>query len=402
MKKIFLLIILVILAINSAPAQEVQLSLGLELGLGSFKIENEFNLSANINFASMHREKLDYTFLAPGLSFSLRGFSDAESSILTGYFVRSRIILAAALWETGTTTGNNKVTEKYTLNDDYLLGLIEFDFGPSIRYIISEKLYLITDFGLNFTFLDKEDYREFWQNRTLNYWGIGLYGAAALQTNLSRTMYMEFGLNGMINIISSQEGTYAINQNHAIRYEDSGRWDLFSGGVFVHIGWRFDLAAQRAAAIERYLAAQPAGQRGFELVRIDNGRAIRITRYTGGDSIVRIPAQIQNLPVSSIGDWAFAESNITNVVMLFGVVSIGEGAFYNNSLNSITIPGSVTSIGEHAFHLNELTQIIIGANVSIAGSAFDNDFTAFYNENGRRAGTYTFSDGSWSVLWTIN
>ena len=400
MKKIFLLLVLIILAIYSIPAQEMQLSLGLELGIGVFNIDNEFAVPSTAFGSGFRREheELDYVFLAPGLSFSLRGFSDTESSLLIGYFVRSRIILSAILWETSP-IGNNKVTKKYTLSDDEgpVLSLIEFDFGPSVRFIISEKLYLITDFGLNVTFLEKEVYRTYGQNRILNYWGIGLYGAAALQTNLNKTMYMEFGLNWMINIISSQEGTYPTGLNQYINYEDSGRWDLFSAGVFVHIGWRIDLAAQRAASIERFLAAQPAGQSGFELVRINGGTAIRITRYAGNDSIVRIPAQMQNLPVTSIGDWAFAECNITSAVIPFGVVSIGEGAFYRNRLNSITIPGSVTSIREHAFHLNELSQIVLGANVSINGSAFDNDFAAFYNENGSRAGTYTFRDGSWSV-----
>jgi hypothetical protein len=60
----------------------------------------------------------------------------------------------------------------------------------------------------------------------------------------------------------------------------------------------------------------------------DNG-AITITGYTGPGGAVTIPATINGLPVTGIGDYAF---------------------IYNTSLTSITIPDSVTSIGVQAFY----------------------------------------------------
>jgi hypothetical protein len=57
-----------------------------------------------------------------------------------------------------------------------------------------------------------------------------------------------------------------------------------------------------------------------------NGQ-VTITGYTGTERNVRIPSQINGLPVTSIGDSAFA----------------------GNILTSVTIPNSVTFIGGRAF-----------------------------------------------------
>ena len=66
---------------------------------------------------------------------------------------------------------------------------------------------------------------------------------------------------------------------------------------------------------------------------------------------VVIPAEIEGLPVTSIGDEAFSEcSDLESVTIPDGVTSIGDDAFfYCENLRSITIPESVTSIGNDAF-----------------------------------------------------
>ena len=64
-----------------------------------------------------------------------------------------------------------------------------------------------------------------------------------------------------------------------------------------------------------------------------------------------IPAEIQGLPVISIGFRAFFGPNsLTSITIPDGVTYIGYGAFSNCiGLSSITIPDSVTSIGDSAF-----------------------------------------------------
>ena len=65
---------------------------------------------------------------------------------------------------------------------------------------------------------------------------------------------------------------------------------------------------------------------------------------------VEIPAEIDGLPVTSIGKQVFAGRDMKSVVIPEGVTSIGAYAFAGcTSLTSITIPDSVFSIGEYAF-----------------------------------------------------
>jgi hypothetical protein len=46
---------------------------------------------------------------------------------------------------------------------------------------------------------------------------------------------------------------------------------------------------------------------------------------------------------------------------------------------------------------NRVTTIkTIGTNVNMHDDAFDNAFAAFYADNGKKAGVYTFADGKWS------
>ena len=136
-----------------------------------------------------------------------------------------------------------------------------------------------------------------------------------------------------------------------------------------------------------------------------------ITGYTGGNWEVRIPPRIQGLPVTQIGHSAFRNRNLISVTIPNSVTSIGRGAFSNNQLTSVTIPNSVTTIEFSAFAGNQLTSITIGANVVLIAVAFselirnfwytrnpsfDNNFGVFYNDNGRRAGTYTWDGRAWS------
>ncbi|MBR4319388.1 MAG: leucine-rich repeat protein [Oscillospiraceae bacterium] len=64
-----------------------------------------------------------------------------------------------------------------------------------------------------------------------------------------------------------------------------------------------------------------------------------------------IPAEIDGLPVTSIGRWAFMDcSSLTSVTIPNSVTSIGWGAFDGcSNLTSVTIPDSVTNIDVNAF-----------------------------------------------------
>jgi hypothetical protein len=140
-------------------------------------------------------------------------------------------------------------------------------------------------------------------------------------------------------------------------------WGLYTRPNGTSTTW----TKQAAAA-----AVTAANESDFQVTK--EGNAITITKYVGKGTVVNIPARIQNLPVTSIGDGAFENcTSITSVAIPNGVISIWHGAFYGcTNLGSVTIPNSVTTIRSLAFgNCTKLTSITIPASVkSIEGNAF--------------------------------
>ena len=101
--------------------------------------------------------------------------------------------------------------------------------------------------------------------------------------------------------------------------------------------------------------------------------------------------------VTFIGEGAFSGNQLASVIIPSGITSIGDMAFQGNQLTSVTIPGSVTSIQLNAFRFNPLASITIGANVKLGNMVFNDSFDRFYNEQGKKAGTYVLRGGSWSL-----
>ena len=143
------------------------------------------------------------------------------------------------------------------------------------------------------------------------------------------------------------------------------------------------------------LLATVPGQAQFTTTAT-NG-TITITGYNGPGGVVTIPATLDGLPVTAIGQYAFRDNtsltsvtipnsvtsiegyafyyctNLTSVTLPNSVTSLGNGAFYNcTGLTSVTIPSSVTSIGGGAFNsCTGLTSVTIPNSVtSIGGAAF--------------------------------
>ncbi len=121
--------------------------------------------------------------------------------------------------------------------------------------------------------------------------------------------------------------------------------------------------------------------------KIINGE-ITITRYTGADETVTVPAEIDGKPVTVIGDAAFAVVKLKNVqlpktitkigIMAFmgatdiiinladleNLTYIGAYAFVDTALSgNLVLPEAVTEIGAGAFSMTEITSLHLGKNV---------------------------------------
>ena len=86
---------------------------------------------------------------------------------------------------------------------------------------------------------------------------------------------------------------------------------------------------------------------------------VTITKYTGTSKDVVMPNKMENLPVTTIGKYAFADNKLTSIVLPKTLTTIGEFAFWTNKLTSIVLPKTLTTICAGSFLDNELTSIVL-------------------------------------------
>ncbi|MCL2443638.1 MAG: leucine-rich repeat domain-containing protein [Treponema sp.] len=170
-------------------------------------------------------------------------------------------------------------------------------------------------------------------------------------------------------------------------------------------------------------------EKDFQFVISPDGKSVEIVNYIGEKkekNVIRIPPKINNMPVTRIGENAFNGIGLADILIPDNVLYIGNYAFSGNRsvyemyirqggnimltpalaassnwLNKINIPENVTFIGEGAFLYNMIVEIKIGENVTLGGetraAVFSNNFDVFYNENGRKAGTYYYRNNIWTA-----
>lgn len=129
-----------------------------------------------------------------------------------------------------------------------------------------------------------------------------------------------------------------------------------------------------------------------------------ITSYTGTATEVTIPAEIQEIRVTTIGDNVFAGKKLIGVTIPEGITTIGASAFAGNTIGSITLPDSITTIGESAFAGNQLRNIIIPNGVTvIQASTFANNWlkSVTISEGVTTIGASAFADNDGITSITI-
>ena len=128
------------------------------------------------------------------------------------------------------------------------------------------------------------------------------------------------------------------------------------------------IAAWPAAYAEETPERETLTYGNYQYVILDDGTA-EIVKYQSedhddhfGQVALTIPAELDGVPVSSIGPECFKSYyGITSIVIPDGVRRIGSRAFYDLwLLTSVTIPDSVTDVGENPFaECGALIEIII-------------------------------------------
>ena len=133
-----------------------------------------------------------------------------------------------------------------------------------------------------------------------------------------------------------------------------------------------------AAGLRRFVAALlllwlllalPAVVHGQYTYTTTNNQ-ITLTGYTGSESVLILPATINDLPVTCLGASAFQNSSLTGVTIPNSVTSIGANAFEGSTrLTSVKIGDSVTSLGVEAFYrCSGLTNVFIPNSVTSIGA----------------------------------
>lgn len=108
----------------------------------------------------------------------------------------------------------------------------------------------------------------------------------------------------------------------------------------------------------------------MDFTRVTNHGTITvtITKYSGSNSAVTIPATLHGHPVTHIAYMAFfGRTNLVSVTLPHGVRSIENAAFSRcSSLRHVIIPNSVTNIGSVAFsRCTSLTNITLPGSVLV-------------------------------------
>ena len=84
----------------------------------------------------------------------------------------------------------------------------------------------------------------------------------------------------------------------------------------------------------------------FEYEYLDDG-TIEITGYTGKEKVLTIPTTIHGVPVTSLGEWAFAfDSHIKTLIVPEGVTNIAANVFScGGDLEVLVLPSTLANIG---------------------------------------------------------
>ena len=119
-----------------------------------------------------------------------------------------------------------------------------------------------------------------------------------------------------------------------------------------------------------------------------NNGTITIIEYTGSGVAVIIPSTINGLPVTSMGDHAFANRlNLTSVTVPNSVTNIGNYEFYNcPSLTGVYFQGNVPTTGLYMFSGDNNATVYYLLGTTGWGTTFDGIMAVLLNPQVQTSG----------------
>ena len=108
----------------------------------------------------------------------------------------------------------------------------------------------------------------------------------------------------------------------------------------------------------------------FKYSVLKNG-TVKIVKYNGSKTEVKIPSKIDGKKVTMIGKWAFClDKKIKKITIPKGVTKIGDSAFKDcTALKTIKLPASLKTIGYEAFYgCTSLRTVTIPKGVKTIGA----------------------------------
>jgi hypothetical protein len=123
-----------------------------------------------------------------------------------------------------------------------------------------------------------------------------------------------------------------------------------------------------AAASKSSVKANPASDFSYDLTA--DGKGILIKGYNGGPGAVVVPATIEDIPVTEIGEKVFNGKSMTiNLSAGNAVDAVGSKGNENAGITAITIPNTVTKIGGSAFANTAITKFDMPDSVTELGAS---------------------------------
>lgn len=155
------------------------------------------------------------------------------------------------------------------------------------------------------------------------------------------------------NDLGSMLGSTTIVGNQAVVFIDNSSGQVYDGSDTM-----FQNIINSDAEVTINGPQNADGELISNTVKSD-GKGIHIPKYTVFNGVIADQAYYKNhamttyeFPgnITEIGDFAFARSGLTSIVIPEGVTSIGYGAFYHcDNLNQVTLPSTIEDIEPEAF-----------------------------------------------------